>query len=71
MGSVIYKALIDPEYQDVYIDVDELRVRTAPTGQNITYRYIHGGFRAKSVKFSLHFPSKDTFKGRCHRPGKI
>lgn len=64
MGSVIYKPLLDPEYQDVYIDVDEVRVRTAPDGQELTYRYIHGGFREKAVKFSMHFPEKDAFKGR-------
>jgi len=64
MGNVIYKALLDPDYQDVYVDVDEVRVRTAPDGQEITYRYIHGGFSKMAVKFSLHFPEKDAFKGR-------
>ncbi len=64
MGNIIYKANIDPDYQDVYVDVDEIRTRTAPDGQELTYRYIHGGFRAMSVKFSLHFPEKDAFKGR-------
>ena len=64
MAKEIYHALLDPDYQDVYVDVDETRTRTSPTGQALAYRYIHGGFAQKAVKFSLHFPEKAAFKGR-------
>ena len=64
MEKEIYHALLDPDYQDVYVDIDEIRSRKAPSGEEINYRYIHGGFRDKAVKFSLHFPKKDLFRGR-------
>lgn len=64
MSKEIYHALTDPDYQDVYIDVDEIRNRTTPYGQEIVYRYIHGGFRKKEVKFSIHYPKQDRFRER-------
>ena len=64
MGKEIYHALLDPDYQDVYVDVDEIRTRKAPNGEEITCRYLHGGFRQKAVKFSIHFPKRDVFRGR-------
>ena len=64
MGKEIYHALLDPDYQDVYVDVDEIRTRKAPNGEEITYRYLHGGFQQKAVKFSIHFPKRDAFRGR-------
>lgn len=60
----IYHALEDPEYQDAYVDIDEERVRRHEDGNKTVYRYIHGGFRKKAVKFSLHFPEPAQFKGR-------
>ena len=67
MGKEIYHALTDPDYQDVYVDVDEVRARKTPYGQEISCRYVHGGFRQKSVKFSIHYPEKEQFKGRSFR----
>ena len=64
MSKTIYHALSDPDYQDSYVDVDEMRTRPAPGGEEIVYRYIHGGFRAKEVKFSFHFPQQENFRGR-------
>lgn len=64
MGKEIYHALLDPDYQDVYVDADEIRTRKAPNGEEITYRYLHGGFQQKGVKFSIHFPKRDAFRGR-------
>ena len=64
MAKEIYHALSDPDYQDVYVDIDEIRTRKAPDGQELNYRYIHGGFTQKSVKFSFHFPKRDQYKGR-------
>ena len=64
MGKEIYHALLDSDYQDVYVDVDEIRTRKAPNGEKITYRYLHGGFQQKAVKFSIHFPKRDAFRGR-------
>lgn len=51
MAKEIYHALLDPDYQDVYVDIDEIRTRKAPDGQELNYRYIHGGFTQKAVKF--------------------
>lgn len=64
MSKEIYHVLADPDYQDVYIDVDETRIRTTPGGQELVYHYVHGGFRQKAVKFSIHYPERDQFKGR-------
>ncbi len=64
MAKEIYHALEDPDYQDVYVDVDETRTRDNPNGGTLTYRYVHGGFPGKSVKFSLCFPEKDKYTGR-------
>ena len=74
MAKEIYHALEDPDYQDVYVDVDETRTRDNPNGGTLTYRYVHGGFPGKSVKFSLCFPEKDKYTGRffhylCPFPG--
>ncbi len=64
MKKEIYHALQDPAYQDAYVDVDETRVRTHPDGTTVEYRYVHGGFRQKAVKFSFHFPAKEQYQGR-------
>ena len=64
MGKEIYYVLQDPAYQDAYIDIDETRVRVYPDGREVAYRYMHGGFTQMKVKFSLHFPAKEQFKGR-------
>jgi hypothetical protein len=63
MDKEIYHALLDPDYHDVYVDADEIRTRKAPNGEEITCRYRHGGFRQKAVKFSIHFPKRDVFRG--------
>ena len=64
MTKEIYHALEDPDYQDAYVDIDELRTRPNPNGGELTYRYVHGGFPGKSVKFSLCFPEKEKYTGR-------
>ena len=64
MAKDIYHALLDPDYQDPYIDVDEIRTRKTADGREIVCRYMHGGFKAKGVKFSFYFPRHDQFKGR-------
>lgn len=64
MSKEIYHALTDPDYQDAYIDIDEVRTHRHTDGKETAYRYIHGGFRKKAVKFSFHFPEQDQFKGR-------
>lgn len=64
MGEIMYDPKADPEYQDPYVDLDEMRTRVLPDGKTISYRYIHGGFRKKAVKFSFCFPDKDSFKNR-------
>lgn len=60
----IYDAKLDPEFQDSYIDADEPRERVLPDGRVPPYRYVHGGFKAKNVKFIFCFPPKEEFKGR-------
>lgn len=74
MAKEIYHALQDPDYQDVYVDVDETRTRENPNGGTLTYRFIHGGFPGKAVKFSLCYPEKEKYTGRffhylCPFPG--
>ncbi len=64
MAKAIYHALSDPDYQDAVIDIDEQRTRDNPTGGTIRFRYIHGGFPGKAVKFSLCFPEKSAYTGR-------
>ena len=64
MAKEIYHALEDPNYQDVYVDVEEMRTRVLYDGTELAYRYVHGGFKAKKVKFSFCFPRRDAYKGR-------
>ena len=64
MGKEIYHVLEDPTYQEPFVDVEEIRSRTAPDGRELSYRYVHGGFKGTDVKFSLCFPRRDAFKGR-------
>lgn len=64
MDKVIYHAKQDPAYQSPFVDVDEVRTRTAPNGETLSYRYIHGGFEETNVKFSFCFPEKAAFQGR-------
>lgn len=64
MAKEIYHALLDPEYQDVYVDVEEMRSRVLEDGTKLTYRYVHGGFREKHVKFIFCFPRRDAYRGR-------
>lgn len=60
----LYDPKNDPNYQDSYIDCEEERERVLPDGRRIPYHYVHGGFRAQSVKFILCMPGKEAFKGR-------
>lgn len=63
----IYHALSDPDYDDPYVDVEELRERELPDGTRLSYTYIHGGFTRKKVKFIFCFPEKEKFKGRFYQ----
>lgn len=65
MAKEIYHARLDADYNDPYFDADERRVRSLPDGREIGYRYIHGGFRKKAVKFIFCLPERaEDFKGR-------
>jgi len=46
------------------VDVEEMRTRVLYDGTELAYRYVHGGFKAKKVKFSFCFPRRDAYKGR-------
>lgn len=63
----IYDAKKDPVYQNPYIDVDEMRTRVLEDGRVLPYRYIHGGFAEKGVKFIFCFPPKEEYKGRFYQ----
>lgn len=63
----IYDAKKDPEFQDGYIDVDEMRTRKLDDGTEIPFRYMHGGFQGTKVKFSFCFPEKDRYEGRFYQ----
>lgn len=63
----LYSPLLDPDFQDPYIDIDEWRERTLSDGSTTSFRYIHGGFAKKGLKFSFSFPAKEHFKGRFYQ----
>lgn len=63
MQKTIYDAKLDQEYQDPYVDVDEWRERFLPDGTKVPFRYIHGGFTKKGVKFIFCFPEKENYRG--------
>jgi hypothetical protein len=49
---------IDPQFNDAYIDVNELRMHPVP------HRYVHGGFKETDARFSFYFPPKEQYEGR-------
>jgi hypothetical protein len=49
---------IDPKYSQPFVDVNELRDDPMP------HRYVHGGFEGSDARFSLYFPSDDSYGGR-------
>jgi hypothetical protein len=48
----------DPMFKEPYVDIDEWR--SAP----VRHRYVHGGFKGTSTRFSLYLPPKEQFQGR-------
>lgn len=67
MTKQIYDAKTDPAFQNPYIDADEMRERVLEDGRVLPYRYIHGGFAEKGVKFIFCFPPKEAYKGRFYQ----
>jgi hypothetical protein len=56
---------VDPDLNQPYTDIDEMRSTTDPTsGVTVSYRYIHGGFTGSAVKFSYYFPAASQYKSR-------
>lgn len=53
----------DPEFTQPYIDVDEWRT-TRDGDVEVTYRYVHGGFKESSAKFAYYFPAAVDYRGR-------
>jgi hypothetical protein len=49
---------IDPQFNDPYIEVNELRTHPVP------HRYVRGGFKATDARFSFYFPPKEQYEGR-------
>lgn len=60
----LYQAKLDPDYQNPVFDVDEIRQRTLPDGSEKSYRYMHGSFPNKNVKFSFCIPLREDYQGR-------
>ncbi len=60
----IYEVKKEWDFQDLYIDVEEWRMRELSDGCKVPYLYVHGGFEKKAVKFVFCFPEKSAFKGR-------
>ncbi|HPW64189.1 MAG TPA: PKD domain-containing protein [Cyclobacteriaceae bacterium] len=48
----------DPLFKEPYVDVDEWR--DTPT----RHRYVHGGFKGTTTRFSFYFPVKEKYKNR-------
>lgn len=63
----LYNALLDPDFQNPYIDIDEWRVRKLSDGSTTSFRYVHGGFSNKGLKFSFCYPAKEQYKGRFYQ----
>lgn len=66
MGE-IYDAKKDKEFENGYIDIDEMRIRKLQDGTELPYRYMHGGFEGTSVKFSFCYPPKEQYEGRFYQ----
>jgi hypothetical protein len=49
---------VDPQFNDAYIEVNELRTDPVP------HRYVHGGFKTTDARFSFYFPTKEQYQGR-------
>ncbi|MDB5968689.1 MAG: hypothetical protein JWQ90_1139 [Hydrocarboniphaga sp.] len=49
---------IDPQYNQPYVDVNELRKEPVP------HRYVHGGFTGTGARFSFYFPPADRYRRR-------
>jgi hypothetical protein len=47
----------DTLFKQPYVDVDEWRDKP------VKHRYIHGGFKGTSSKFSFYFPQKEKYQG--------
>lgn len=48
----------DRDHVGPYVDVDEWR------DEPVRHRYIHGGFQGCDTRFSLYFPTEDSYEGR-------
>lgn len=62
----LYEVRQDPDYQHPEFDADEVRERTLPDGTQKSYRYMHGSFPNKSVKFSFCIPMREDYQGRFY-----
>ena len=49
---------VDSLFQAPYVDVDEWR------DSPVRHRYVHGGFKGTTARFSLYFPPKERYQGR-------
>ena len=51
-------AVLDNLFKEPYVNVDEWR--DTPT----RHRYVHGGFKGTTTRFSFYFPVKENYKNR-------
>jgi hypothetical protein len=51
-------AVLDNLFKEPYVNVDEWR--DTPT----RHRYVHGGFKGTTTRFSFYFPEKENYKNR-------
>lgn len=66
-GSTMFITLncVDPEFQEVYIDIDEPRSTTDESKDvTVSYRYVHGGFTDTDLRFAFYYPASDDYQGR-------
>ncbi|MDE2303154.1 MAG: hypothetical protein KGK11_11410 [Sphingomonadales bacterium] len=61
LPSVPAGATVDPLFTQPYVDKDEWR--DAP----VRHRYVHGGFRGTSTRFSFYFPPAAEYRGRFYQ----
>ena len=56
---------VDPDLCEPFVDIDEARTIVVPlTGARVACQYVHGGFTATNVRFSLYFPDPADYRGR-------
>lgn len=58
MTTTVTADSVDPQFNEAYIEVNELRSDPVP------HRYVRGGFKGTDARFSFYFPPQESYEGR-------